>query len=341
MSVNFFYYRLPGCDNVRGYKSKECGRGFSSDAFVIVPFDYQIHPIIHIPAEEIIDIGSLGDLADKAFGEEKESPCTDYSGISTRRKEHAAMIESVIGDIKQGKLNKCVISRVIGKEGSIDVRATFENLCRRLPDAYVFCYYSPLTGLWMGASPELLLECDKETYRTVALAGTKKTGDKEDWDDKNREEQCVVKDFITAIFRNFGLSVKESQTTTLAAGPVSHLITRISGQPVSSTNEGFRLALSLSPTPALSGYPQQTALMKIAATERHDRECYGGFIGMVKDEGDFAFYVNLRSMNIQETGYVIYCGGGIMKESETDREWEETENKSRTLLQHIKLKNAY
>lgn len=341
MSVNFYFYRLPGQSEVTGYSSENYAEGFSPKAFIIAPFDLTRHPVINIPGNLRIDPELLGSLAAKALKEQdRGSSFTTEHDFSTGREEHSSMILSIKQEIEQGNLKKCVISRTISCKGEIDVEATFRNLCEAYPKAFVFCYYCDATGLWMGASPELLLESKDNELRTVALAGTKESGESTAWDVKNKEEQRLVRDYIVEIFRNNGMLTQEGRTETYEAGPVSHLITKITGTPAHSRFDGFDLALDLSPTPALSGYPKERAIKQINATERHDREYYGGFAGYAENNKDFRFYVNLRSMKIYQHGYLLFSGGGIMGDSDPDEEWEETEKKSKTLFEHITLKKA-
>ena len=44
-------------------------------------------------------------------------------------------------------------------------------------------------------------------------------------------------------------------------------------------------------------------------------------------------YVSLRCMNILDDGSCeLYAGGGLLKESEMEKEWKETEAKMQTIL---------
>ncbi len=92
------------------------------------------------------------------------------------------------------------------------------------------------------------------------------------------------------------------------------------------------LALRLSPTPALCGFPVESAMRIIDVCENFDRSYYGGFCGPYQNEGDFNFFVNLRSLRLTPAGCALYAGGGINEMSAPDDEWLETENKLSTLL---------
>ncbi|MBL4643762.1 MAG: chorismate-binding protein, partial [Flavobacteriaceae bacterium] len=49
-------------------------------------------------------------------------------------------------------------------------------------------------------------------------------------------------------------------------------------------------------------------------------------------QNDSHLFVNLRCMEINNTEVSIYVGGGITKESNSEKEWEETVAKSTIML---------
>lgn len=46
-------------------------------------------------------------------------------------------------------------------------------------------------------------------------------------------------------------------------------------------------------------------------------------------------FVNLRCMELTPDRYILYAGGGITAKSVPEEEWEETNNKAKTLLSAI------
>ncbi|MBC7426107.1 MAG: chorismate-binding protein, partial [Bacteroidia bacterium] len=88
----------------------------------------------------------------------------------------------------------------------------------------------------------------------------------------------------------------------------------------------------LHPTPAVCGYPFNEALDFIKENEGYNREFYSGYLGPVYNNGDRQLFVNLRCMRIYEEDMVLFAGGGINKGSDPEKEWTETENKMKTLL---------
>ena len=87
----------------------------------------------------------------------------------------------------------------------------------------------------------------------------------------------------------------------------------------------------LHPTPAVAGLPKKVAQQYIAAAESHERKLYTGIIGRAT-EGAQKLFVNLRCGSVIDQHLYCYVGGGFTPDSVAELEWEETENKSQTLL---------
>lgn len=251
---------------------------------------------------------------------------------ATGREEYLKGAERIISALRAHPDRKVVYSRVIVAARRFGaVNELFMELCRHYPDAYVFCYYTPQTGLWIGASPELLCEKQDGVVRSMALAGTKRAEDTSPWDAKNIEEQAFVARFIAGKFEEAGLDVQQSDTRTVMAGPVKHLCTYFTSRGEVSTPSVLRLPELLSPTPALCGTPREYAMEMIRACESHERRCYGGFVGRVTASGEYLFWVNLRCMQVFPAQVALYVGGGLTHLSVAADEWEETAAKAKTL----------
>lgn len=228
-------------------------------------------------------------------------------------------------------LSKAVFSRIMKVE--FDEKNTFllfEKLEKEYPKAFVYLISSPFFGTWTGASPEILLEVHGNSGFTMSLAGTKQSTDSSKWEEKEVEEQQLVSDFIID-----NLDKKKYKNCEIigpydfSAGPVKHLRTDISFDMDKKTT--FQTLKLLHPTPAVSGFPQKEALDVIETLEMHDRELYAGVIGLI-GENKSQLYVNLRCCQIKKGAAYLYLGGGFTKDSIPEMEWEETENKSKTLL---------
>lgn len=204
--------------------------------------------------------------------------------------------------------------------------STFRYLC-----------YTPETGVWLGSTPEVLLESDESGsgIRTMSLAGTRPADESGDWDEKNIREQEIVTDYICQTLRDAGMEVHAGSLGERRFLNIKHLCTPIEAR----GSVGIPQLLSaLSPTPAVAGYPRERALDEISRVETHRRHCYGGYVG-VRINGAYHAYVNLRCAFLAPAAYDgsegwlgnLYAGGGIIAASREDDEWRETESKTKAL----------
>ncbi len=244
---------------------------------------------------------------------------------------YLAQAADFISEIEAQKLSKAVFSRIkaIDFDGE-KVLDLFNKLCEAYPSAFVYFVSSELFGTWVGATPETLLEVNVSNFKTMSLAGTKKASDETPWREKETMEQAYVTNFIlNEIQKVENVEVAVNGPYTYVAGPVKHLRTDV--QFSSESMNGLKLAQVLHPTPAVSGLPRKEALDLIASLEQHDRGFYTGCIGWTSDNKS-SLYVNLRCCQLQEQKAYLYLGGGFTIDSKPNEEWEETENKSKTLL---------
>jgi len=324
----FFAVRFPGegLDFVSGASTKAlegCGEGFVIKGFE--PDSTMLTIPVYIPLDAINAASEMGICHTPEFENE----------ISTSRDEHLRCVLKSIEEIKRSaRLEKVVISRKIVVARKFTLSGIFYSLMRRYPDSYVFCFRTRETGLWTGASPELLLRKEGGKAISMALAGTRRSGSTGEWSHKNRREQEIVTDYIAAEFRKYCPDISIRGPFTRNAGPVEHLCTEITG--CLNTDVSIKFFLEqLAPTPALGGYPKDDALRCIRNNEHHPRGMYGGFAGIHTPAGKSEIFVTLRCMQLTNTKAILYSGGGITSESIPEEEWEETERKSRTLLDVI------
>lgn len=241
--------------------------------------------------------------------------------------------KNLIESIKKGEAEKVVLSRVKSKAFDTDkLIRFFKALIKEQQKAMVFMY-STGNGVWVGASPEVLIEIKKDRFKTMALAGSKSVDDDSDWGDKELDEQLYVTRFIQQKLNNAGIVYVESELKTIAAGPVAHLQTIFTGK--IKNKQLPELIAQLHPTPAVCGIPKEKALELIRESESHLRGDYTGYIGPVK-KGDLSLFVNLRSALLTSKKMHLFIGGGITSGSNPEKEWDETELKAETLLKCYK-----
>src|SRR5699024_2511215 len=126
-----------------------------------------------------------------------------------------------------GTLDKLVLSHpaLIDKPAHFSLAEIFSQICQRYPESYVSLSYTPISGLWLGASPELLVGGQGEQWQTVSLAGTQEAGKEALWSDKNKAEQQIVTDYIKQQFALMKLDYAVGETQTVQAGHLTHLCT--------------------------------------------------------------------------------------------------------------------
>ncbi|MBN2637084.1 MAG: chorismate-binding protein [Prolixibacteraceae bacterium] len=270
--------------------------------------------------------------------EQKQVPLlTDHFIIS--KEEYLSAIDTAIAEIKSTKLSKVIVSRLMPfPKNDESVGEVYSKLFQQTPNAFVYLVHLPKAGLWMGATPEVLLKSEGQTLETVSLAGTQTRKDVHDysWHTKEIEEQAFVSRYLLDVFYKFNIHPYTTRgPETLESGKVAHLSTsfRFSKKKLAS-NLGDFIA-ELHPTPAVCGYPKSKAAKFISKIEKHDRRYYTGYLGPWRLNGEVGLFVNLRCMEIMQEQYILYTGGGITSRSVPEDEWEETNKKATTLLSAI------
>jgi len=246
------------------------------------------------------------------------------------KEEYLPQVKKITEAIKRTEYEKVVLSRVklIKKTENFDYKKVFLSLCKKYPTAFISMFYSVETGFWIGASPELLLKKGNKTYHTVSLAGTKTSN--KNWTEKEIHEQQCVTDYIEKCLKNTAKNIQITKPFDAKAGNLIHLKSELNFE-LNSDNEVGKIINKLHPTPAVCGIPKEKAKNFIQEIEKHNRDFYTGFIGL-KSENSLNLFVNLRCMQVCKNNLALYIGGGIMENSIPEDEWEETENKSKTIL---------
>jgi len=332
----FVVYRKPYEERVQGWFQNTdhlfLVDELDRDCFVLAPFSGRdkvvFYPEYCSYSEEQIDKLRTYDTEIRLAADEME------------KKRHMNLVQRGIEAIKEGKMTKVVLSRK--EEVPLDTMLLseyFHRFLSKYTTAFVYWYYHPEIGMWMGATPEQLLKIEGHTVKTVALAGTMPDSvtvpENVIWGSKEKEEQQVVTDFIVEKLMPFVSDIDLTQPFTYKAGTLLHIKTDIKAT-LRDSGKAYEVVASLHPTPALCGFPKETARDFIIANEGYDREYYGGYIGEWKLQYGNAsrnsdLYVNLRCMKIEDGKGYLYLGGGINKDSDPQKEYYETVNKSKTV----------
>lgn len=304
---------------------------YTEKGFVFASFDGNQTYIIPENQSEIMRF--VWDKKEFSFPE-KEVPVADES----EKKEFENLVAKGIQGIKNQEFKKVVLSR---KETvdlvDFDLETTFEKLVQLYPTTFVYCFFHPKQGTWLGATPEQLLKANDSVFETIALAGTQKANDSSAviWKQKEKEEQQFVTDYIVNKLKNVASDVLVSEPYSIQAGSIWHIKTDISG--VFNLGSSLQQVVSLlHPTPAVCGLPKEDSKAFILENEKYDRTFYTGFLGelnssLTNETQSSDLFVNLRCMQIVQNEALLYMGCGITKDSIPEKEWEESSNKSVTM----------
>jgi isochorismate synthase len=241
-----------------------------------------------------------------------------------------SLVKKGISEIEKGTFTKIVLSRKIELSQSINSLKSYQNILKKYPTAFRYLWFHPKVGLWMGATPEQLVNIKNNIFETVALAGTQVFSDTISWHEKELVEQQLVTDYIKKSTENLLESIQISEPYTQKAGNLVHLKSDISGKLKSNFCEKD-IINALHPTSAVCGMPLDVARNFILENENYNRKYYSGFLGEYKMQEQTNLFVNLRCLEVLNNAVNIYVGCGITKDSNPEMEFFETENKSMTM----------
>jgi isochorismate synthase len=264
---------------------------------------------------------------------------------STPKEAFLNTVEKAIATIKSGELYKVVPAKIkcIDLPDNFDLASVFLSLCEAYPNAFINCFYSEKTGLYIGASPETLIKTKGDEFFTMALAGTQKAKGENPlkhvaWTQKEIEEQALVSRYIVDCFKKIRLrEYKEIGPKTTIAGGLLHLKSEflVDMKATNFPQLGSVMLELLHPTSAICGMPKNQALDFLQSEESFDRAYFSGFIGPVNMDEETTLYVNLRCAKLANKKTWLYAGAGITEDSVPEKEWEETELKCNIIGQFI------
>jgi isochorismate synthase len=337
-NIAFAFWRYPGGE-IKGVFANhavplQAGKDPNGHGFMVAPFYAEDRlPTYFIRATKTYpEISQTDEIKTLSNHSTKDNAIPHI----TTKDEYIEAFSQLKIAIDNEVIEKVVLSRT-RESNAINLKMAgkmFSQLEKTYPGAMAYIFNIPQRGCWMGVTPEILLSKQGRSYETVAVAGTRAANNREEWTNKEEHEQGVVSMFIERILhtnniRHFNKKGPENFT----AGNVVHLKTSYSISEDEISGKALAVARALHPTPAVCGIPRNKSRKLIKKAETHLRGFYSGFLGEVDfRKQDVKLYVNLRCMQVFKDRAVLYAGGGLTKGSEAEKEWEETQEKTRTLL---------
>lgn len=258
--------------------------------------------------------------------------------------DYRGAVAAALRRIAAGEFQKIVIARALDVTAAVPLHPLrmLNGLRQRFPDCHAFSVANGKGDSFIGATPERLVRVSAGRLETDALAGTTRRGRGAAEDaalggallrsEKDRREQAVVVESIHRRLEPLGLTLEHpAEPALLRLANVQHLHTPIRAV----LPEGIRLLDALArlhPTPAVGGSPRGAALAALPSLEAFPRGLYAGALGWLDASGGGEFVVGIRSALVRDRQARVFAGAGIVAGSDPDREFAETELKSRALL---------
>ena len=334
-NLPFVVYSKPNSEGITGFFQHNDTlfevHDFKEKGFVFAGFDGAKTYIIPESESEILHFS-----LDKKEIAVSENVLSKAGNVA--KSDFESLVAKGIQAIKNEQFQKVVLSRTeTVAVANFDMVETFQKLVQLYPTAFIYCFCHPKIGNWIGATPEQLLKVNQSEFETISLAGTQKdTGSSAIfWGEKEKEEQQFVTDYLVQRLQKVASAVEFTKPYSVKAGSIWHIKTDVSGV-LNSDSSLKKVVQLLHPTPAVCGLPKEIAKDFILENEPYDRSFYTGFLGELncsfeKETISSDLFVNLRCMQIKDSQAHLYMGCGITKDSNPEKEWEESVNKSMTM----------
>jgi anthranilate synthase component 1 len=117
---------------------------------------------------------------------------------------------------------------------------------------------------------------------------------------------------------------------------VMHIVSGVHGELMEGKDQ-FDVLSACFPAGTVSGAPKIRAMQIIDELEPDRRGPYAGSVGYFGFSGNMDFCITIRTFVMQGRNLWIQAGAGIVADSDADREFEETINKSMGLRRAVEL----
>ncbi len=281
---------------------------------------------------------------------ETEAPRSEPADIEVcsnmKREEYEAQVERIKEYIVAGDCIQVVFSQRFSRPTQAHPFEIYRALRTINPSPYMF-YLELGDAHIVGASPEMLVRVEEGCVDYHPIAGTRPRGrdDAEDAaleeelrrDEKERAEHIMLVD----LGRNDVGRVSQPGTVQVTQlmdverySHVMHLVSHVTGR-LRDDMTSYDALRACFPAGTVSGAPKIRAMEIIAELERDRRGPYAGAVGYFDLSGNLDTCITLRTMVMKDGVAHVQAGGGIVYDSEPEREYQETVNKAQALLRAI------
>jgi anthranilate synthase component 1 len=245
-----------------------------------------------------------------------------------------------------------VIQVVLAQRFECPLRAHPFNIyrCLRTVNPSPYMFYLRLGGhTLIGSSPEVMVRLEGREITVRPIAGTRPRGTEERRDSElERELTSDPKEIAEHIMlvdlgRNDVGRVAKTGTVEVTKqmyverySHVMHLVSNVRGELINGKDcfDAFRATF---PAGTLTGAPKIRAMEIIEELEPVRRAVYGGAVGYFSFSGNMDTCITIRTILVKDGRIYIQAGAGIVADSDPEREHAECVNKSRAMIQAVRL----
>ena len=266
---------------------------------------------------------------------------------NTSKNKFLTMINKAKRYIKTGDIFQVVLSQRFEAKLSKKPLDIYKKL--RVTNPSPFMYFFNFSDFQIiGASPEILVRLRNNKITVRPIAGTRPRG-------KNfKEDDFFAKDLINdkkelsehLMLLDLGRndagkvskinSVKVTESFTIEKySHVMHIVSNVIGV-YNNKFSKFKTLLAGFPAGTVSGAPKIRAMEIIDELENTKRKVYAGGIGYFSANGEFDTCIALRTAVAKNNKFYVQAGAGIVADSKPIKEYEETVNKAKALLNALR-----
>ena len=266
---------------------------------------------------------------------------------NTSKNKFLRMVNKAKNYIKIGDIFQVVLSQRFEANLSKKPLEIYKKL--RVTNPSPFMYFFNFEDFQIiGASPEILVRLRDNKITVRPIAGTRPRGKnkKEDnffakdllKDKKELSEHLMLLD----LGRNDAGKVSKIGTIKITESfivekysHVMHIVSNVIGI-YNKKFSKFKSLLAGFPAGTVSGAPKIRAMEIIDELETTRRKVYAGGIGYFSANGEFDTCIALRTAVAKNKKFYVQAGAGIVADSKPIKEYEETVNKAKALMNALK-----
>ncbi|MCD6408209.1 anthranilate synthase component I family protein, partial [bacterium] len=250
--------------------------------------------------------------------------------------------------IVEGEIIQAVISQRWKRRIDVEPFNLYRALRSINPSPYMFFIETGEIKL-IGSSPEILVKLENKKAIVRPIAGTRKRG-KDEIEEKKLEEELLNDEkeraehiMLVDLGRNdlgrvcIPGSVKVTDLMVIEKySHVMHIVSNVEGR-LKKGKDGFDLLEATFPAGTVSGAPKIRAMEIIEEIEPEKRGVYAGGVGYFSFQNNMDFCITIRTFFIKGNEVFIQAGAGIVADSVPEKEYIETKNKAKGLMEAYKL----